>query len=229
MRKTNQLFASLFFVAACGNQAAQTPPTQVGPVAPVNAAPVGASLTPPASKPAPTAVATPTSEAVEAGPEIDCKRFPEAPAPSRRWLCELAMSKSQSALVDAQGFALVTEFESPGEGEEGFVDEGHLKKRVCGAEAEEYAKRLGRDIRYYFSMEEEGEERVACDKKGCLLTGLGEYSTNITLTFRGTAAGPVLASWSELEVVLVSAEEVKRREKSLAKGLKELAKSTCKP
>jgi hypothetical protein len=232
MKKTTQLFAVLFFVTACSNKAAPISPTSVQQEP---TKPVGSSLTPasaPAPKPTPTPVVTSapttTSEATEAGLEIDCKKFPEEPAPSRRWLCDLAMSKSQGSIVDAQGFALVTEFESPGEDSPGFVDEGHLKKRVCGAEAEEYAKRLGQDIRYYFSLEEGSEKFVSCDKKSCSLTGMGEYSTNITLTFRSTAKGPVLDSWSEIEVVLVSEQEINRREASIAKGLKDLAKSTCK-
>jgi hypothetical protein len=143
------------------------------------------------------------------------------------------MAKSQGALVDAQGFSLVTEFEVAGEDTgPGAVDEGHLKKRVCGAEAEERARRLAAAIRYTFSLEDPAEKtdlRVTCRKMSCELIGEGEYSTNISLTFRGTPAGPVLDSWAEIEVVLVSEAEIERREKSLAKGLRELAKSTCKP
>jgi hypothetical protein len=63
----------------------------------------------------------------------------------------------------------------------------------------------------------------------CDVIGIGEYSTTITLAFRGSPGAPVLDSWSGIEVTLVPDSEVARRRTIIANGLRSLANAKCAP
>lgn len=202
---------------------ASTRPEPPAPPPSASAAPVASAA--PAASADPAAPEPPADD--DNGPKIDCAKLPAGASPGRRSLCEMAMAMAPEALLDERGFALVTQFEQPGEDAD--PREGKQRKRVCGDEARQRAKRLYRTIRYTLSQGDEQDPWVTCQGLTCELRGQGEWSTSSTLYFRQTKGKLALEAWTEIERVLVSEQEVKRREKLLAQGLQALRGTTCKP
>lgn len=158
---------------------------------------------------------------------VDCKKIKGAGSPGRVSLCELAMKMDTAPLIDAHGFAYVSQYEQPGD--DG-PDEGHLAVRVCGAKASERMKRLYGEIRFQLSQEPtSGRSRVACSGLQCELTGEGEWSTNSTLYFRRVNGELKLEAWTQIEVTLVDPKVVAQRQAFLQKSRAALAKAPCSP
>lgn len=233
MRKLTLLVAGL--AVACGEplpaaavpvagEEARGPSTSV-PAAVASpselAAPHDATTAEPPSPPAPPEQQPLSDE----GPVLDCSTMSGGPPPSRRWLCEMVTGERRAELVDARGFALVTQFELAGDDVDS--SEGSKKERVCGAEAEARVRDLLATARYKLAAGDESDPWVSCKGLTCELRGEGEWSTWITLYFRPSPEGPKLEAWTEIELALVPPEIVAQREAFLVKWRAALAKQSC--
>jgi hypothetical protein len=229
------LVGILLVVSACGGRRAPVESAApVESVAPVPIATVTAAAheepAEAAGEEAPAEVAAPptappTAAPLDEAPVIDCSTVPGGKAPSPQWLCEIAMAKRATDLLDGNGFALVTQFSMPGEDVD--PEEGNKKERVCGAEAEDRVQRLLVTARYKLAAGDDPAPAVTCKGMRCDLRGDGEWSTTITLWFRKGKQGPVLEAWTEIEIVLVPPDVVAERQKFLDKWRRTLAKKKC--
>lgn len=208
------------------------PGSSAAPVAisPVASASAVASWAPVAASAAPDTSAVPDTSAApeeEFLPRVDCNTMQKTPSPGRRWLCELAQAKDPAALLDERGFALVTRFESPGDDAD--PEKGRMRKRACGAEAQRRLRDLYRTILFKLAQGDDTDPWLTCKGMKCELRGEGEWSTWGTLYFRKAKGRPGLAleAWTEIEVTLVMPEEVARRQRFLAQGLRDLASVSC--
>lgn len=163
----------------------------------------------------------------EEEPQLDCSLFPKAPAPSRRTLCEMASAKDVDAILDARGFAQVSEYDSPSDD----VDpaEGHSRKRVCGELARKSILQLYETILFKLRMGGEDDPWFFCKGMTCELRGEGEWSTWGTLHFRKAKGrkGIALEAWTEIELALIEPAEAARRKRSIQRGIRELASASC--
>jgi hypothetical protein len=106
-----------------------------------------------------------------------------------------------------------------------------MRKRVCGAEAQRRLRALYRTILFKLVQGDDADPWLTCKGMKCELRGEGEWSTWGTLYFRKAKGRPGLAleAWTEIEVTLVMPDEVARRQRFLAQGLRDLASVSCPP
>jgi hypothetical protein len=211
------LLALPTLLAACAAQRAPMPAPAPAP-GPEVAAPAISSEEPPVPVPeAPPTPAPASAAPAEAPykPELDCTTFAGGPAPSVRFLCELAMGRRPaSSLVDTRGYAYVQ-----------FAPDQE-KARVCGADAVAKLGELLDDIRQKLSRGT-GGPWVSCKGLVCDVRAEGEWMTRQRLYFRSGANGPVLEAWTVIEVNLVPLEEVAARRAWIERARWALAAKRC--